>query len=184
MAEKVTITEPAVSEFFFANTKAAWGWLIVRVYVGWQWLTSGWGKIGEPGWTGENAGSAVSGFVRGALEKASGPHPDVQSWYAWFLEEIVLPNADVFGYLVAYGEFLVGIALVIGLFVGIAAFFGMFMNMSFLLAGTVSSNPILLILSIGLILAWRIAGWVGLDRWVLPALGTPWQTTVRVDNST
>jgi thiosulfate dehydrogenase [quinone] large subunit len=26
-----------------------------------------------------------------------------------------------------------------------------------------------------LILAWRNAGWIGLDRWVLPALGTPWQ---------
>jgi thiosulfate dehydrogenase [quinone] large subunit len=25
-----------------------------------------------------------------------------------------------------------------------------------------------------LILAWRNAGWYGLDRWVLPALGTPW----------
>jgi thiosulfate dehydrogenase [quinone] large subunit len=181
---KVTIQEPAVSEFLFANTKSAWGWLIVRLYVGWQWLTSGWGKVGESAWTGENAGAAVEGFVQGALEKTSGPHPDVQSWYGWFLEEVVLPNADVFGYLVAYGELLVGIALVIGLFVGIAAFFGMFMNMSFLLAGTVSSNPILLILSIGLILAWRIAGWIGLDRWVLPALGTPWQTTVRVDNST
>jgi len=180
MTQKVTISEPQVSKFFFANTKAAWGWLVVRVYVGWQWLTSGWDKIGEVGWTGESAGSEVTGFVQGALEKASGPHPDVQAWYAWFLEEVVLPNADVFGYLVAYGEVLVGIALVIGLFVGIAAFFGVFMNMSFLLAGTVSSNPILLILSIGLILAWRVAGWVGLDRWVLPALGTPWNTTVKV----
>jgi thiosulfate dehydrogenase [quinone] large subunit len=26
-----------------------------------------------------------------------------------------------------------------------------------------------------LILAWRNAGYIGLDRWVLPALGTPWQ---------
>lgn len=179
---KVTIQEPAVSEFVFANTKAAWGWLIVRLYVGWQWLNAGWSKIGEAAWTGENAGTAVSGFVQGALEKTSGPNPDVQAWYGWFLEEVVLPNADVFGFLVAYGELLVGIALVIGLFVGIAAFFGMFMNMNYLLAGTVSTNPILFVLALGLVLAWRIAGWVGLDRWVLPALGTSWRTQVNQTN--
>lgn len=180
---KITIQEPPVSEFLFANTKAAWFWLVIRLYVGWQWLSSGWGKVGSEGWTGDNAGASVEGFVQGALKKTTGPHPDVQAWYGWFLENVVLPNADVFGYLVAYGEVLVGIALIAGLFVGIAAFFGMFMNMSFLLAGTVSINPILFVLSLGLVLAWRNAGWFGLDRWVLPKLGTPWQTTMRVQDS-
>ncbi len=180
MAKQVTIQEPKVSEYLFANTKAAWLWLIVRLYVGWQWLTSGWGKVGEASWTGDNAGTAVEGFVQGALEKTSGSHPDVQAWYGWFLEEVVLPNADVFGHLVAYGELLVGAALILGLFVGIAAFFGVVMNTSFLLAGTVSTNPILLLLGLGLLMAWRVAGWIGLDRWVLPALGTPWQTEVEV----
>jgi thiosulfate dehydrogenase [quinone] large subunit len=49
------------------------------------------------------------------------------------------------------------------------------MNLNYLLAGTVSTNPILLILQLFLILAWRVAGWYGLDRWALPSLGTPWQ---------
>jgi thiosulfate dehydrogenase [quinone] large subunit len=62
----------------------------------------------------------------------------------------------------------------LGLFTGIAAFFGAFLNMNFLLAGTVSVNPILLILQLFLILAWRIAGWIGLDRLLLPLLGVPW----------
>lgn len=177
---KITIQEPKVSEFLFANTKAAWFWLIVRLYVGWAWLTAGWHKVGSSGWTGDNAGAAVEGFVQGALQKTSGPHPDVQAWYGWFLENVVLPNADIFSHLVAYGEVAVGIALIVGLFVGIAAFFGMFMNMSFLLAGAVSTNPILFVLALGLVLAWRIAGWIGLDRWVLPALGTPWQPEVTV----
>jgi thiosulfate dehydrogenase (quinone) large subunit len=26
-----------------------------------------------------------------------------------------------------------------------------------------------------LVLAWRNAGWIGLDRWLLPAVGTPWK---------
>lgn len=49
------------------------------------------------------------------------------------------------------------------------------MNANYPLAGTVSSNPILIILGTLLVLAWRNAGWIGLDRWLLPALGTPWQ---------
>ncbi|MEX1027935.1 MAG: DoxX family protein, partial [Candidatus Paceibacterota bacterium] len=57
----------------------------------------------------------------------------------------------------------------------IAAFFGLFMNLNFMLAGTVSSNPILFTLAIGLVLAWKVAGHWGLDRWLLPKLGTPWQ---------
>ena len=75
----------------------------------------------------------------------------------------------------SWGEFLVGMALILGLFTGIAAFFGSFMNMNYLLAGTVSTNPILLVVALLLVLAWKTAGWWGLDRWLLPALGTPWR---------
>ena len=57
---------------------------------------------------------------------------------------------------------------------GIAAFFGAFMNMSFLLAGSSSTNPVLFTLAIGLMLAWKVAGYYGLDRYLLPLLGTPW----------
>jgi thiosulfate dehydrogenase [quinone] large subunit len=32
----------------------------------------------------------------------------------------------------------------------------------------------MIVVSAVLILAWRNAGWIGLDRWALPALGTPW----------
>ncbi|MEX0672727.1 MAG: DoxX family membrane protein [Candidatus Paceibacterota bacterium] len=163
------------AEFLFANTKMAGFWLVVRLYLGWQWTAAGWGKVTSESWTGAEAGSSVAGFVSGALEKTSGSHPDVAGWYAWFLENVVLPNAEVWGYMIAYGELLVGIALIIGLLTGIAAFFGLFMNLNFMLAGTVSSNPVLFTLAIGLVLAWKVAGHWGVDRWLLPKLGTPWQ---------
>jgi thiosulfate dehydrogenase [quinone] large subunit len=67
------------------------------------------------------------------------------------------------------------VALVLGALTGVAAFFGIFMNANYLLAGAVSTNPILAFLAIFIVLAWRNAGWLGLDRWLLPALGTPWQ---------
>ncbi len=168
------LEDPPVAQALFESVRWAWLWVPIRLFVGWQWLQAGLGKIGAPAWTGENAGAAITGFVRGALELAGGERPDVQGWYAWFLENVVLPNATPWSYMVAYGEMLVGLALILGLFTGIAAFFGAFMNMSYLLSGAVSTNPILLTLAIFLVLAWKTAGWWGLDRWVLPALGTPW----------
>ena len=98
----------------------------------------------------------------------------MQGWYATFLQSFVLPNASTWSFIVSWGEFLVGIALILGIFTGIAAFFGSFMNVNYLLAGAVSSNPILFVIATWIVLAWKTAGWWGLDRWVLPALGTPW----------
>ena len=68
----------------------------------------------------------------------------------------------------------VGLGLLFGLLTGFAAFFGAFMNMSFLLAGSASTNPVLFTLAIGLMLAWKVAGYYGVDRYLLPMLGTPW----------
>ncbi len=169
-----TIEESPFSKLLFHNTNSSWFWLIVRVYVGWQWVSAGWEKTHDAVWVGKSAGGALSGFIHGALQKTTSAHPDVQGWYAYFLEHIVLPHANTWAHVVAYGELLVGIALIVGLFTGIAAFFGLFMNLSYLLAGTVSINPILFTLSIGIILAWKIAGYYGFDYYALPYLGVPW----------
>lgn len=169
------LEEAPVSRVVFGNVGLAWIWLIFRLYVGWQWLSAGIGKVNAAAWTGQNAGAAVTGFVQGALAQTEGANPQVLGWYAAFLENFVLPNAEVFSYLVVIGELLVGAALILGIFTGVAAFVGVFMNSSYLLAGTVGINPVLFTLEILLILAWRTAGWWGLDRWVLPALGTPWR---------
>jgi thiosulfate dehydrogenase [quinone] large subunit len=171
----IVIEESPVSRFLFSNTKMAWFWLVVRLYVGWAWLEAGWEKVTSPAWTGPNAGGALSGFIKGALNKTAGAHPDVQGWYGSFLQNVVLPHAHGWSGLVAYGELLVGVGLILGFLTGIAAFFGLFMNLNYLLAGTVSTNPVLFALSIGLILAWKIAGYIGLDRYLLPLLGTPWK---------
>ena len=168
------IPEPAITRLLFSDTRFAFIWLIIRLYVGWQWLDAGYHKVISPLWVGEKAGVALSGFINGALAKTGGLHPDVQSWYGAFLKEFVLPNVSIFSYVVSFGELLVGIALILGAFTGIAAFFGAFMNMNFMLAGTVSINPILFLGELFLILAWRVAGFIGLDRFLLINFGTPW----------
>jgi thiosulfate dehydrogenase [quinone] large subunit len=169
----VIIPENPVSRFLFSNTRAAFIWLVIRLYVGYAWLDAGWHKVTNDAWVGDNAGAGLTGFVKGALAKAEAGK-DVTGWYATFLEKTVLPNAEVFSYFVAFGELLVGLGLILGLLTGVAAFFGAFMNASFLFAGTLSSNPLLFILATWLVLAWKVAGWYGLDRWALPFLGTPW----------
>lgn len=162
--------ETKLSRFFFSNTKIAILWLVVRLYIGWEWLSAGWGKLHNPLWWGNDAGGALNGFVQGALSKTTGLHPDVQSWYATFLHDIVLPNVFMMSHVVTAGEILVGVALITGFLVGISAFFGAFMSLNFLMAGTVSVNPILFTLCVLLILAWRVAGYIGLDYYVLPKL--------------
>ena len=67
-----------------------------------------------------------------------------------------------------------GIALILGLFTGLAAFGGSLLNWSFVMAGTASTNMLMFGVTVLLILAWKTAGWYGLDRWILPLLGTPW----------
>ncbi|KQR27902.1 DoxX family protein [Deinococcus sp. Leaf326] len=164
------LPDSPVTRFLFADARMAVVWLIARLYVGWLWLEAGLAKVGSPEWTGAQAGEGVRGFLNGAIQKAGGESPDVSGWYARFLENVALPNAGLFSYLVAYGELAVGIALILGLLTGAAAFFGGVMNLAYLLAGTLSSNPLLLVAAALLVAAWRVAGWWGLDRFVLPRL--------------
>jgi thiosulfate dehydrogenase [quinone] large subunit len=165
--------EPRISQLLFASKPAAIFWTVVRVYLGWLWLKAGWVKVTNPNWVGADAGTAVSGYLQGALGRAAAETPTVPGWYAWLIETVFLPNAVLMSYLVAWGELLVGVALIAGCLVGVAAFFGGFMNVSFLLAGTLSTNPVMFVLATWLVLAWRVAGYYGLDYWLLPKLGAP-----------
>ncbi len=170
---RVRIEDPPIAQFLFSDTRMAWFWLIVRIYAGYQWIQAGLEKFGNPVWTGDKAGTALAGFVAGALKKTAGDYPDVAGWYAGFLQTIVLPYAAAWSWAITLGEIAVGIGLVLGMMTGVAAFFGGLMNANYLLSGTVSTNPLLFLFATWLVLAWRIAGYYGVDRWLLPALGVP-----------
>jgi thiosulfate dehydrogenase (quinone) large subunit len=195
--EATQIPEPAIARFLFADTRMAWLWLIVRVYVGYQWLTAGFDKltgysitvgdtfgthVGNSWIFTSHLGAPIQGFAQSGIAQATGAHPGVQGWFAWFLQNVVIPGSGFFAYLVTFGEVLVGLGLILGVLTGIAAFFGVFMNMNFLLAGAVSINPIIGGLAIFLVLAWRVAGYWGVDRWLLPLLGTPWTGSLAAED--
>ena len=40
------IPEPAISRFLFGDTRMALLWTVIRLYLGYEWLTAGW-EIGR-----------------------------------------------------------------------------------------------------------------------------------------
>jgi thiosulfate dehydrogenase (quinone) large subunit len=172
---EVTIPEPPFAHKLFSTTAFAWLWAVVRIYLGYQWIEAGLHKITGGGWI--DGGTALKGFwTKAAAIPAAPAKPAITyDWYRAFIQ-FMLDNGwySWFAPLVAFGEFMVGAALILGAFVGIAAFFGALMNWNFIMAGSASTNPLLLMLGIFLVLAWKVAGWYGLDRYLLPMLGTPW----------
>lgn len=171
-----TYADPAFARVLFSTTRFAWLWALIRVWLGYQWLESGLAKLGNPAWVG--TGAALKGFWERVVQVPPPPArpPIAFDWYRGFLQYLLDTQSYTwFAKLVVYGEVLIGAALVLGAFVGIAAFFGGFMNWNFMMAGTASTNPVLFTLAILLILAWKVAGHYGVDRVLLPAIGTPWR---------
>lgn len=136
--------------------------LLFRLYIGSSFLRSGWEKV--------TGNFDASGFIKGAIGNATGEHPSVQSWWASFLEAFALPNVGIFNVLVPWGELLVGIALILGIFTTFAALMGITMNFAFLFSGTVSTNAQMILLAIFVLVAGANAGRYGLDHWILPMI--------------
>jgi len=171
----VVIEDPLIAKFLFSDTRFAPVWTVIRVLLGFAWLQAGLGKIGEPGWmvTGE---SLLGFWTRAVAIPETGRPPISFDWYRSFLQSMIDAGSYVwFAKLIAVGEVLVGMGLIVGAFVGIAAFFAALMNWNFIMAGSASSNGLLLVGAILLILAWKTAGYYGADYFLLPRLGTPWK---------
>jgi thiosulfate dehydrogenase [quinone] large subunit len=136
------------------------------VYLGWKWLTAGWGKI--------TAGKAfdASGFIRGAIAKpvVAGGTNLVYPNYVAFLKHFALPNMGIFNVLVPWGEFLIGLGLILGCLTQSAAFFGLLLNFMYMFAGSVSSNPWMVLLGGIVLMAGTNAGKFGVDYVLLPRL--------------
>ena len=171
----VLIQDPPIAQFLFSNSKAAVIWLIVRLYVAWDFWEAGWHKLNDPAWMGPDGAGILGFWTRAAGVNANGQPVIAYGWYRAFIQFLIDSNAAPwFSKAITFGELAVALGMAVGALVGIAAFFGALMNMSFLMAGTVSTNPVLFFAGILLILAWKNAGYLGLDRFLLPALGTPW----------
>lgn len=166
--------EWTVARFLRRARDAAPVYLGVRLFLAYQWIHSGWGKLRDDAWM--DGGAALQAFWQRAVAVPEQGRPPItypayrsliqymldQEWYSWLAKVI------------AVGELLIGIGLLVGGLTAIAALFGLLLNFSFIYAGTTSSNPTMVLLGALIIYGWRTAGWWGLDRVLLPLLGTPW----------
>jgi len=153
------------------NSKSGmWVITVIRLWLGFQWLMDGVGKV--------TGGFSAKGFVANAIANpVMDPHgAQAVGWYTPFLKSFVMPNINVFSFMVAWGELLVGLGLLLGTLTTAAAFFGVMMNFAYLFAGTVSTNPTYALLGMLIMIAGFNAGKIGLDHWVVPFMREkmPW----------
>lgn len=179
VAPQVEIESPRFPRYLFGNTRAGLFWLPIRLFLGFSWLEAGWHKV-EGGWLSDP--SSLLGYWQNAVAIPEEGRPPISfEWYRSFLEWLISIGAeDWMSWVIPIGEMAVGLGLLVGALTGFAAFFGSVMNMSFLLAGSASTNPIMFTFAVGLMLAWKVAGYYGLDRWLLPLLGVPWKEKVAI----
>ncbi|WP_217597374.1 DoxX family protein [Cohnella sp. GbtcB17] len=154
-----------VTKWFRENVWAAVAVTLLRIYVGWQWIDAGWHKL--------TGGFTAKGFLQGAIAKPVADHATnevIYPNYTYFIEHFALPNIKLIDVLIPLGEFLIGVGLIVGGLTVTAAFFGMLLNALFLFAGTVSTNPWLLVLAFIVFTAGANAGRFGLDYYLLPLI--------------
>jgi len=175
-SDEIEVEGPGFARFLFNNRAAGLFWLPIRIFLGVSWLDAGLHKFNDPGWM-QGGSSLLAYWERAAaIPEAPGRPAITYDWYRDFITFLINGHHEGwFAAVITLGEIAVGLGLIIGALTGLAAFFGALMNMSFLLAGSASTNPVLFTFAIGLILAWKVAGYYGLDRYLLPRLGTPWR---------
>lgn len=151
-------------KFWRENKYAAFLVTVIRIILGVQWIKGGWGKI-------TGGGFDASGYLTNAVNNPVMKGEEViYPMYTNFIENLVLPNVEIINFLIPWGEFLVGVGLVIGVLTLPAVFFGLLMNFMFLFAGTISTNPRMVLLGFIIMLAAGNAGKIGGDYYVMPYL--------------
>ena len=169
-----TLETPSIINMVFNDKRFSVLWLVVRVWLGWQWIEASLHKLSSPAWM--QTGDALKGFWMGAVQIPAEGRPAIAyDWYRSFLQFLLDAQAYTwFAKIVAVSELLFGILLIAGVFVGATAFFSGFMNWNFIMAGSASVNGVFFGLAVLLVLAWKIAGYIGADYFLLPRAADLW----------
>lgn len=122
--------------------------VIMRLYLGYMWLMQGIKKYQE-GWLtqtiiyAQRIGPALPDAIANPRSAADTSAEAVQKglnlvgqhtpyWYAWILENIIVPNALLFQNMIVLTEIALGLAFLTGTFTFIAALISIGMNINFL----------------------------------------------------
>ena len=165
-----------VADWLFRSNYASVIWLVVRMWLGYQWLNAGyqkiWGSEKMFFWNGNGAG--VYGFAKSGVAANAGPMGAVgYGWWAAFLHNFVMPNASWIAKIISLGEIAIGIGLILGLFTGLAAIAAVALNFTYMMTGNAGVNPLYALTGVFLALAWRNAGLLGLDGLLVRRTASP-----------
>jgi thiosulfate dehydrogenase [quinone] large subunit len=176
--ERSEIRNPDFVQKLCASPRLAWVWLPLRLYLGWVWLNAGWAHMADEAWmvTGEALKSFWDSAVQVSADRVS---PDISvDWYLDFIQFLLDGGHYAWlGRLLVFAQVLIGMLLILGALTGIVAALAAFMSWNLIMAGAAGANGLLLILALMLVLGWQIAGYVGLDYWLL-ALLNPLRTPI------
>jgi thiosulfate dehydrogenase [quinone] large subunit len=176
-----TVETPSFITLLFTDKRFAILWLPIRVWLGMQWVEASLHKLSDPAWV--KTGLALKGFWTGAVQIPAEGRPAITyAWYREFLQTMLNAQAYTwFAKVIAVSELMIGIFLILGVFVGLTAFFGGFMNWNFIMAGSASVNGMFFGMAVMLVLAWKIAGYFGLDYFLLPKVSALWSRSRTVE---
>jgi thiosulfate dehydrogenase (quinone) large subunit len=169
--------EFSLARFLFRSTRSSPIWLIVRLWLGWEWLDAGWQKMtgsGANNWLSHAQG--LQGFIATAdaswaHRSLAHGHPAVP--YEWSVRVLdsMKPHALLFSRIVTFSELAVGVGLILGCLTGVAAAGGVALNVLYITSGSAGTNGLFILVGVLIIAAWRVAGYLGLDYFVLPVAG-------------
>src|SRR6266849_1407848 len=135
-----------------------WVLLPLRLFLGITFIYAGGQKLADPHYFDPSA----AGYIGKQIQTFATGSP-----LHTFLINVLVPHANLFGALVAYGEIGIGVATLLGLLSRPAAFFGMLLNLVFFLSASWRVYPYFYGADIVFVFCWitlLIAGPV--DSWI------------------
>lgn len=118
--------------------------LPVRLFIGLGWLRSSVEKLVDPEWS---SGAALHQFFAERIADGDVAFP----FYQLLMEGIFSTHAPLLSKIIMAGEFYCGIAIIIGLFIRPALLAGLFMNLNFILAGSVNPSAFYIVIQLTLL---------------------------------
>ncbi len=110
---------------------------LLRLSISYIWITAGISKLFNNSFI-PTFSSTMQNFIKAC-------HYD---FYVGFLKQYIVPNVHIFAQLTIWGEILVGVGFLLGFPIGLATFFGIFMNANYFLVSAAPPSQFLNILMI------------------------------------
>jgi len=120
--------------------------LPLRLFIGLGWMRSSIEKLIEPDWY---SGVALHHFFYERIAEGDVAFP----FYQFLMEGPFFAHAPLLSKLIIVGEFYCGVAILLGIFMRPALLAGLFMNLNFILAGSVNPSAFYIVIQLTLLVS-------------------------------